>query len=565
MTRNYDEVTHSTASETRLKDHLAGTAIDGTPGTEGLDPLALKYMWPGIVTQKVEAAVIGEKWKDPEGILVNPFTGEQHQETYSISSFSPHAVGATFHGAFEVVPPFVVKPDPLKETAAVRQRLREVAEDARSMGGRVDKDGNAVAPPKGHYRLYCYTDPTIGQTTQAPAEASWAAGTIPTVCSAFIWLILKKHNVHLEADTAYVMPSDLEATDIAQGAEIRPGTPDGLYMYTADERRAAGQWLYDAIHHQVLDKAGWFANFWSDAADDAANQICNTFASDDAEGKDSDDWQSTGAADAVSPDNILSWDSPDKNGLYGFAEPLQYRERRTEPYMLSRWKKVLHWGTIAGTVTLKGTPVAGAEVHIYEGQNAITDGNGKFDLAHVGLGSYLLKAQKAIDGVLYSVQQLVTLNADQIFVTLELQPPADRFRLLQIFVDFWGSDDEWGFWDDDEIHDPGPQYFELELGPDKPTNGLDLPAYKWGGEMRVEYTITAVLAIDNSIEVIIQGSLYEGTDEENDDLDGTGTLKVSVPKDETVKGKLTITNTDEDVSDDRGELTLTLKNAPNTN
>ena len=49
MTRNYDEVTHSTASEERLINHARGSK-----GGQGFEPDALKYMWPGVVAQTVD-------------------------------------------------------------------------------------------------------------------------------------------------------------------------------------------------------------------------------------------------------------------------------------------------------------------------------------------------------------------------------------------------------------------------------------------------------------------------------------------------------------------------------
>jgi hypothetical protein len=53
-TRNYDEITHSTASEQRLIDHTRGQG-----GSDGFEPNALKYLWPGVITQQVESAIKG--------------------------------------------------------------------------------------------------------------------------------------------------------------------------------------------------------------------------------------------------------------------------------------------------------------------------------------------------------------------------------------------------------------------------------------------------------------------------------------------------------------------------
>lgn len=268
----------------------------------------------------------------------------------------------------------------MQETSQVREKLHAVAASARTQGGRPNK------PSKSHYRFYCYTDPTIGLTDSAPAESGWAKGTYPTVCSSFIWMMLEKRSHHLETAAVQVMPSDLESGDVATGAEVSPGTPDGLYRYTAAERVAAGEWLYEKIHYDIMDESGWLGDLLTDAADDVANEILNTFARDVPE-KDDDQWRNATDANAVSPDNILWWDAPDKGGLYGYAEPLIYREPRTEKFTVSRWKKVTTRGTVTGIVTLEGKPAGGAEVNLGQGTTDFTDANGRYEILNVPFGS----------------------------------------------------------------------------------------------------------------------------------------------------------------------------------
>ena len=118
MTRNYDEITHSTASEQRLIDHTRNGIAEGS---EGFDPMALKYMWPGVIAQSVEAAVKGEDFIDPE-------TGR----SYRVAHFGPDIIGITHNDRMVIVPPLVVKPDPFKETPEVRAALHAVATDART-------------------------------------------------------------------------------------------------------------------------------------------------------------------------------------------------------------------------------------------------------------------------------------------------------------------------------------------------------------------------------------------------------------------------------------------------
>lgn len=549
MTRNYDEVTHSTASEDRIYDYLVGTLSEGT---DGIRPDILQWMWPGVVTQKVEAAVNGESWTDPE-------SGKK----YSISSFSGHAIGVTHNGSFQIVPPLIVKPDPMLESAQVRTSLHAVATMARNDGAEIDQNGNLVRPYRSHYRLFCYTDPRIGLTDVAPATSLWAAGTYPSVCSSYAWMSAKKNSVHLEGDSAVVFPTDLEPEDVAQGAGVLPNAPDGLYWYTAAERLAAGTWLYNEMHYKAYEEAGWFGDLLTDAADDVGNQLVNAFARDDAWGKDNDDWKNTQDASAVSPDNIMCWDGPAEGGLYGYVEPLIYREPRKEEYIVSRWKKVLSRGTITGIVRLNGQPVAGALVTLYDGMSDFTDAAGGFTLNDVPFGTYQLTASKVVDGVYYSKKINVSLNQAVLTVNIDLEPPPERYRLAQLYIDFYGREDEDWPWDD-ETKNPGPEYYELELGPDRLTNHMHRE-YKWGGEARVEYDIDVYLLADNSIQVNVSALLYEGTSESTNDLDGTASISFNVPLDQTVGGYIKVVNTQEDEGDTYGELTLSVKNARNNN
>lgn len=543
MTRNYDEITHSTASEERVAANRPGL------GGSHLDPARLKFMWPGVVRQTVQSSIEGELWPDPED-------GKQ----YFISSFSPHNIGITHNDSFEVVAPLVVKPDPFQETSAIRARLHRIADKAAAAAGRP----NTLS--KYHYRLFCFTDPTIGLSTPAGPEAGWAANTLPSVCSSFIWSLLKSENIHLEADTPEVFPSDLEPRDVEGGAAVTPGTRDGLYAYTAEERGHAAIWLYAKIHHDVLDEAGWLGNALTGAAKAIASQLCNSFVNDNPFPPDpmhleaADAWKRPGPGKAVSPDNILFWDAPDANGLYGYAEPLQYREARAESYTVSRWKQVLTHGSIIGVVRSQANPVPGALIQVYDGKETFTGADGRFRLADVPLGDYILSGQKvSSDGTLLSGRRPVTVASETVSANIEFAPPSDRYRLLEIFVEFNGIDHE-TFGSNVSYH-PGSEIVEIELGPDKLTNST-MFTYKWGGEVRAEFEVKATLQPDGSIQTLVVGELYEGTSENTDDLDGLGFMQLMATKDNTAAGILRVNNTDENAPD-YGQLAVAIKNKPN--
>jgi hypothetical protein len=500
-------------------------------------------MWPGVVAQPVEGAVNGEDFLDLSTA-----------RSYSISSFTAHDQGVD---NFEVVPPLVVKPDYDEETPAVRTALHAAASDARQGAGRPG------VRSKSHYRLFCYTDPTIGHSV-APPSAGWAAGTFPSVCSSFIWRTLRDRGVHFESPNVVASPTDLEPADTAPGvnaAVATGGSPDGLYLYTDTERRHAGELLFESIHHDALDTAGWFGNVLADAADDVANQVLNAFAGDDADGKDSEAWRTTGPASAVSPDNILMWDGPARGGLYGMAEPLQYREPRSEEFVVSRWKLAPTSGTITGVVTLDGVPVKGMRVQTNSQKWANTTADGRYQLDHVPLGPCLVWALGQVEGVTMEQKEKVELQSPSLVVDLALQPSSEKFRLAHLSIGFKGRDDE-SVAKDELV--TGRAIFAMEVGPDKPVNRKVLTPYKWGHEMRAEYTTMVVLdQADNSIEVIVQAFLFEGTSETTDDLAGIRSVSLHVPAEETKSIGLVVLNTIEGVFNDNGQFSITVTNSRN--
>ena len=429
MTRNRDEITHSTASEDRLVEFITG---------DGARPDVLKYMWPGVVTQTVEHAVDGEDMVDPE-------TGKKH----SIAGFATIESKMDLGGvAPEIVPAMVVKPDPLKETLEIRQTLHGIADFAAQQAG------------KSHYRFFCYTNPALGLTDKAPASAKWAANTFPTVCSSLLWMSIRQSGVPMEGGM-------LEQSDLAGGAGITPSTPDGLYLYQSDERIAAGEVLYSKIHEMVLESAGWFGNALTDAADDTANQMLNAFASDwvDNGSKDSDAWRQTGDANAVSPANLCFFDAP----LYGYCEPLIYRPARFEQVTIYKWKKVAQTGALHGVVQFQGKPAAGVSVQISQNQFTHTAADGSFTLTGVPVGAVLVTADKQELHGQASATVVANKTAE---VKLELKQPSHLFRRLTI--DGWMATTDYEFAAAAYPHSVGDFYNIAELGPSSSTNAVKI-------------------------------------------------------------------------------------------
>jgi hypothetical protein len=421
MTRNYDQITHCTASSDRMQAYPVGSIpTDGPEPVDGFRVDAVKYGWPGTITQTVENAVNGEPFNDPEG-----------GHPYNMQCFDGSADAATIAGSWKIIPPLVVKPDPMVETEALRQQLHQVADDAAAHTG------------KFHYRFYGYTDPTIGRNTTAPAGVGWASGTIPGVCSAFIWLMMKRNGMHLACAGDTVAASDLSVAQTETGAKVGPATPDGLYLYSASERASAGQWLHDQIYNQATDTIGQKAGIlgglveaFTKLATHVSNEILNAFALDQVQTDDDNEgWASPGDASAVSPDNIMLWNGPSAPtpGPFGYAEPLAYREPRYDTVTVSRWRQVLQTGNLSGQVTFEGKPVPGATVQLYDGKSSGTDANGHYAIANVPYGHYVAKTQKEQqDRSFLSANPSVNVEAPNVTANIALLPPPDVYRTIMI-------------------------------------------------------------------------------------------------------------------------------------
>lgn len=498
MTKNHIEITHSTASKDWLLDHPNG--ILGQP-TDGFEPAALKYQWPGTITQSMDDAFYYQ-W------LTSPDKGPYKIQAFS---FDP-ATG----NANTLVYPLVVKPSPFAETAPVRLDLHAIAEQALSF--------------KGHYRFYCYTDPAmaLNPANVAGAEAGWAAGTVPTVCSSFIWLSAQRAGIRLEGPDPTTPASDLETGDVVLGAEVDPATRDGLYHYSAQERQDAARWLYQQVYDAVYNKSGWLGRFLTDAPDDVANQIVNTFASDwaDTAAKDSDAWQHTGAANAVSPDNILLWDSPEAGNqrgfrsLYGHNEELFYRPGTYAQVPIYRWRLVATRGTLTGTVRANGD-VAGATVSLLGSTlpDVVVGSDGKFRFDQVLSGRYTLSAGVNLNGYWNAKEVAVEIFAGQLTdVTIMLEPPPETNRLVTISIDMVTD------WKSVWAHSPYPysgtasvklhpfhSHEHLELAGSNDTHGKIMFDIDLNADLSINVSWTAQ-EIDDEVEGEVKGGHGVGKD-----------------------------------------------------
>lgn len=149
MTRDKVEIRHATGSDEWLQDHPNGHIIlAGPQPSDGFQPNALRYGWPGTITQSIDVAY--------QASLDNNFAGASVKEAASGKSYVIHALGfeptVVNEQSDDSKPPqwktlyaLVVKP--CHETDSVRQALHRIADAAIAI--------------RGHYRFYSYSEGAI--------------------------------------------------------------------------------------------------------------------------------------------------------------------------------------------------------------------------------------------------------------------------------------------------------------------------------------------------------------------------------------------------------------------
>lgn len=310
LVANYNLVRHCTCSSEWLtaSEYFTGSVLGVPAPVDGLDPSHLQFGWPGTITQSVYQAVMAERYgtNPPPGsaaayagsMLTDQASTQTPKSKYLMADLSFDPVsddGQTWY------PPLIVKPCPSLQTSAVTNALGRIADAALEIYA--------------HYRFYCYTNGLVGgildysgpglsvpvaQPDFNLAEGRWTdwaepatqwitpGSTIPGVCSSFVWQAVQqafpKNLATVVLDWAKDNASGLGEDN---GACVRtippdwtadtldPYTVDGLYYYSEDGRKTAGQVLHDNLSQQVFDslkqslhKSGGVEKAVGDAIDD---------------------------------------------------------------------------------------------------------------------------------------------------------------------------------------------------------------------------------------------------------------------------------------------------------
>jgi hypothetical protein len=398
------------------------------------------------------------------------------------------------------------------------------------------------------------------------------------VCSGFVWLSLKDKAIPLVTTNPTESLSDFSASARAAGAQVGPAneaTPDGLAFYPADERATAGAALRAMFMSQALSQEGGFGQLFGGAVNEAiagpiADQLLNEFAFGNADMIGSSAWQSPGDGNAISPDNITFWNPPN----YGYAEPLQYLPQHTETYTVSKWKKVVTWGTVSGKVTYNGNPVPNAHVWVFLGQaggDTQSGADGRYNLSHVPVGAYQLKVQAVIATNGIDGEETNGLDGEHIEITaahpnlvhnVELQGLPSSYRKLDLSFSISGDHSDWNPWHTHGVQNGGPSYTSIDVNPGQVTKSWTWNwDYDGGGYYTARYIWNLTLAVDLSISVALQ---FEIVDDGDGSVQYSDTLNFNVPEGGTWSGWCEISHSGSTYTNGPAHLTFSATNNQQT-
>jgi hypothetical protein len=508
MTRNHDQISHSTSSEDRLAAHVVPLPWPH------ISPSVMQFGWPGSLHQSVEEAFLGA-W-------VDDFGGTR----YRINSFNDDPARCGRDGA--LLTPRVLWGDP--DDVATYEQLRSAADFA---------DGTTA-----HYRYFGYTDASIAEDEPVGGEG------IATMSSSFIWQAMRQAEVVLEG-------GNLEREDFL-GADIYESVLDGLYYYWQFERQAAAEFLWAHTANQVAE--AWEGEHFA-AFGNIANQTVNCFAFDScgegAAHPNANLWASgVGDGRTVSPEDFRFWD-PYPNEEVAILRSGELRRR----YELMPEEGI---GSIRGVVRLDGAPVDGARVTISTDplQEEDSDDDGAFFFEQVPAGgNTVVTACKPVQPegsrleLLYCGETELRVRdglEHQIFVDLE--PPPENRRFLSVDAVGTLEDDE--AWDADETED-WDFFGGLSVWPDALEARHTWRSPCTGDEVRATLEVTATLnpTDEVTVNVVATARLYEGTTCGTNEREEIEWYQVMLGPDEHVDHDFSLEN-EPDISGDGDKLDL---------
>lgn len=275
-------VRHCTQLRTFKQDvFYDGNILGVAAPTNGLKQDAVRYGWPGTITQSVEDAWVAE---DPDHRLslaldpdpaahqiFDPVAGEcVYVDALSFSDILIMKAAATGQGGAvpTIYPALVVRPcrSLLQNNSWVRPLLGAVADQALQIAG--------------HYRFFAYTNSSIAfdpvylgppmfesQVSGGPCNPpSPVTSTQPFQCASFVWTAVQKV---IKAGMGPVVLDDDQPENFQPVPECKPTIvpeptgdqpdpadppPDGQYSYSKEQRAGAARALFAKVQNEVANQ-----------------------------------------------------------------------------------------------------------------------------------------------------------------------------------------------------------------------------------------------------------------------------------------------------------------------
>ena len=521
-------IRHCTCSQDRLEDEkrftgeitvkLAGIIeLDHQKAPlNGLRPDLVRFGWPGSITQTVEEVyrtgrnTLNSRWtfaathpgqdvEDPErpGVPFRIYHLPRADRQDRIQFNDPEPDQGD-HGESIVRTELIIR---LQDTSVkVGDTLREFVPKLVRPHQQFDKQvrpalelvADMVRKIEAHYRFFAYSRGDIGRNPafvappsgdsswgSLPTGARWASGTVPGMCSSFVWTAVQLANENRPAGMPPIVLEDrADPPNPALGLEY--GSVDGFYQYHAQERHDSGTKLVAKIKQKISDKFDdkissvaytalpSLAYYRDTTATRVANQIANAFASDACEVVD-DVWSSASEGETASPDDVLNfWDLKPHQGRLNQPEGRQAIYGDSVPILLTtpQWKRIplfrkqdidLGTGQVTGVAFISGAAIAGVTVRFDFGcAAATTTDNDTAFLVDLGTGVHFAEAfivlPNPATGNLETFRtphpvQFNVVRGQVTHIELHLEPPSDLWRILDIHLDadihdrsFWGGD-----------------------------------------------------------------------------------------------------------------------------
>jgi hypothetical protein len=350
----------------KLEPFMDSIGMHGGSGT------LLKFGWPGVISQTVQAAFEGS---------------ELRPKPLAAPSVTPDLLQVDSHFGFErdndsecdelaLIDPLVMKPPMEFEDAVfpedattVRERLFTVADEAMNLTG--------------HYRFFAFTEVDIHGRTSGPGADAPTDGNVTLwedesgerhhpkgmQCAAFIWHAAQAAGFEVDDGLPHpVLADPAMGGPFFDGHELEhgPASSRGLYVYPEENRRQGIAFLGSETHRKAselintMPYSAWLAANLIEMPYKLSLQMRSCFAFDEC-------WEfpivyppetrpsrlgagEVGEGLIVSPGDMTHWD-PYPNGLWGSTEPLDF-----EP---GTYEQIYRWAASLGSGNLEVTALRG--------------------------------------------------------------------------------------------------------------------------------------------------------------------------------------------------------------